>query len=79
MLEQEESQTPAPKDSVRFDQLDPIRTLGNVLGPSNVDKIVDASSSQVADQPTTWSVIILFSFFYNFRTIPPAWVYFVIF
>ena len=50
ILEQEELQTPAIEDSVRFDQLDPIRTPCNAAGRSTADKNAEASPSQATDQ-----------------------------
>ena len=51
ILEQEELQTPVPEDPIGFNQLDPIRTPGNVAGPSTMDKNVEGSPAQATHQP----------------------------
>ena len=43
--------TPVSEDPIRFDQLDPIGTLGIGAGPSALGKEAVASTSQVTEQP----------------------------
>ena len=51
ILEAFEPQTPAHKDSVGFDQLNPIGTPGVGAGPSTLGKEVVVSTSQALEQP----------------------------